>query len=441
MKILSILIVLIFLQNCSFDNKSGIWKNDNYTANKDKNYLEGFETLSSSNQSFNKIINIKNNFEFKLIEEIESFEWTDQFSNSTNNYNNYIYKKQNNLILKSKKFTKYQSDDFILFENNYLISNDKKGNLIIFSLNKDKVIQKFNFYKKKYKKFIKNLNLIIENNIIYVSDNFGYLYAYSIKESKILWAKDFKIPFRSNLKILNDKIILANQNNDLYFVNKRNGDLIKQIPTEENVIKNQFVNNLSLNKDFILFLNTYGSLYAIDNKTLKINWFLNLNRSLDLNPSNLFLGNQIINHENKIVVTSNKFLYVVDSLSGTINYRKNFSSFIKPTIISNYIFLITKNDLLVSINLSDGKIIYSYNINQKISEFLNIKKKSVEYKDLMIINSQIYIFLKNSYILKFDLKGKLLEIKKLPTRIKTYPIIIDGSILYLDRNNRLSVLN
>jgi len=441
MKILSILIVLIFFQNCSFDNKSGIWKNDNYTGNKDKNYLEGFETLSSSNQSFNKIIHIKNNFEFKLIEEIESFGWKDPFSNSTNNYKNYIYKKQNNLILKSKKFTKYQLDDFILFENNYLISNDKKGNLIIFSLNKDKVIQKFNFYKKKYKKFIKNLNLIIENNIIYVSDNFGYLYAYSIKESRILWAKDFKIPFRSNLKILNDKIILANQNNDLYFVNKRNGDLIKQIPTEENVIKNEFVNNLSLNKDFILFLNTYGSLYAIDNKTLKINWFLNLNRSLDLNPSNLFLGNQIINHENKIVVTSNKFLYIIDSLSGSINYRKNFSSFIKPTIISNYVFLITKNNLLVSINLNDGKIIYSYNINQKISEFLNIKKKSVEYKDLMIINSQIYIFLKNSYILTFDLKGKLLEIKKLPTKIKTYPIIIDGSILYMDRNNRLSVLN
>ena len=70
-----------------------------------------------------------------------------------------------------------------------------------------------------------------------------------------------------------------------------------------------------------------------------------------------------------------------------------------------------------------------------------LKKKRVEYKDLMIINSKIFIFLKNSYILKFDLNGELLETKKLPTRIKTYPIIIDGSILYLDKNNKLSVLN
>ena len=441
MKVLSIIIFSIFLQSCSFDNKSGIWKNENYTGKKDKNYLEGFETLSSLDQSFNEIISIKKNFKFNLIEEVENFEWKDQFSNSTNNYYNYKYKEQNNLILKSKKFTKHQLGNFILFENNHLIANDKKGNLIIFSLNTNKIIQKFNFYKKKYKSFKKNLNLITENNIIYVSDNFGYLYAFSIKKSKLLWAKNFKIPFRSNLKILNDKIILANQNNDLYFVNKKNGDLIKQIPTEENIIKNEFVNNISLNEDFILFLNTYGSLYSIDKKNLRINWFLNLNRSLDLNPSNLFLGNQIINNSNKIVVTSNKYLYVIDSLSGSINFRKNFSSFIKPTMTTDYIFLITKNNLLVSINSKNGKIIYSYDINQKISEFLNVKKKRVEYKDLMIINSKIFIFLKNSYILKFDLNGELLETKKLPTRIKTYPIIIDGSILYLDKNNKLSVLN
>ena len=41
---------------------------------------------------------------------------------------------------------------------------------------------------------------------------------------------------------------------------------------------------------------------------MKINWFINLNQSLDLNPSNLFYGNQIINKD-KIIVSSNNLLY------------------------------------------------------------------------------------------------------------------------------------
>ena len=34
-------------------------------------------------------------------------------------------------------------------------------------------------------------------------------------------------------------------------------------------------------------------------KSMKINWFLNLNQSLDFNPSNLFLGSQDNQDKNK----------------------------------------------------------------------------------------------------------------------------------------------
>ena len=38
-----------------------------------------------------------------------------------------------------------------------------------------------------------------------------------IKKIKLLWAKNYKIPFRSNLKIYKNKLIAANQNNNLFF--------------------------------------------------------------------------------------------------------------------------------------------------------------------------------------------------------------------------------
>ena len=127
---------------------------------------------------------------------------------------------------------------------------------------------------------------------------------------------------------------------------------------------------------------------------MKIIWFINLNQSLDLNPSNLFEGNQIINDQEKVIVTSNRSLYVIDIFTGKINL-KNFSSSIKPMMISDYLFVITKNDFLVCVNLRDGNIIYSYNLNQIIADYYNVKKKrKAEFKSLIMANNKILIFLK-----------------------------------------------
>ena len=179
-----------------------------------------------------------------------------------------------------------------------------------FLFNRSKrVVNKFNFYKKKFKNIPKKLNIIVQNNIIYISDNLGFLYAFDYFSNKLLWAKNYKIPFRSNLKLYENKLIAANQNNILYFFDKNSGEILKLIPTEETLVKNQFENNISISNNSSYFLNTYGSLYAIDNKSMQIIWFINLNQSNDLNPINLFSSNQIVNYNNKSIVTSNKFTY------------------------------------------------------------------------------------------------------------------------------------
>jgi hypothetical protein len=87
------------------------------------------------------------------------------------------------------------------------------------------------------------------------------------------------------------------------------------------------------------------------------------------------------------------------------------------------------------------KIIYSQNINEKIAKFLNTDKKLVEFKEMFIVNNNIYIFLKNSYLLKFNLNGDLVEINKLPSKINSKPIFINGSLLYLDFKKKLSIID
>ena len=441
MKFFYALIIIFFFSNCSFDNKTGIWNNENSVSKKEDSLFEEFETLSSFNKSFDQEIYLKKDFKFKLTNSINNSEWNDIFYDKTNNLKNLKYNQINKKIFKSRRLTKHQINNYILFKENHLITSDQKGNIIVFSINEDKIIFKFNFYKKKYKKIEKILNIIIENNVIYVSDNIGYLYAFDFNKNKILWAKNYKIPFRSNLKLSGNKLIASNQNNNLYFFDKNSGEILKLIPTEETSVKNLFINNLSLNKNSLFFLNTYGSLYSVDTATMRLNWFVNLNQSLDINPSNLFFGSQIINSKDNIVISSNDFTYIIDSNTGSILHKKNFFSQVKPIIYDEYIFLITKKNLLIAMNLISGEILYSHDINVQIAEFLNIKKKKVQIKNMMLINNNFFIFLKNSYFLIFNINGKLDIVNKLPSKILSEPIVIDGSILYLNNKNKLIVLD
>ena len=327
-----------------------------------------------------------------------------------------------------------------MYDRGNFIASDERGNLIIYSTERNKVIKKFNFYKKKFKKIEKILNIVLDEDIVYVSDNLGFIYAFDYIKEKILWAKDVKIPFRSNLKIKDNKLIAADQNNNIYLLNKKNGKTLKLIPTEDSKIKNSFKNSFSHNKDLIFFLNTYGSLYAIDDNNNQVRWVLNLNQSSDLNPSNLFNGNQIINNEDIIIVTSQDSTYVIDSLNGTIKKKFNMISQIKPLILNHYLFLVTSNNFLISINLKSGEIIYSYDLDKEIADFLKIKKKKALFKSIVIANDKILILLKNSYFLELEINGNIKNVFKLPKKIYSDFIFIDNSILYLDRKNKFIIL-
>lgn len=375
MKLLNLFLILFLFISCSFDNKSGIWNNNkNPEIDKDDQFNQ-FKNVSTNYEIFDKIIKSDLDISFKNLKKIRNDYWKDKYYSPSNNSANFDYNNINNLLFKSKKISKSSLNETILMEENNLVTSDIKGNLFIISTIENKRL-KFNFYKNRYKNIKKNLFKIIESNIIYVSDNIGFVYAFNYKKNKLIWAKNYNIPFRSNLKIINNKLICVNQNNELVILDKKNGDVLKLIPTEEIILKNEFLSNISLDNHNIYFLNTFGSLYAIDNKNLQIKWFINLNQSRD-SSNNLFDSTEIIYHSGKIIASSKKFTYVVNAINGSIIYKLNIAPFTKPIIINNYFFTITTNNLLVSFDLNSGKLIYSHDINQLISDYLNIKKKKL----------------------------------------------------------------
>ena len=95
MKLLNVFVVLVLLQSCSFDNKTGIWNNEKNLSKKENNIFKDFESLNTKNKIFDDIIPADSNFKFKITKAISNYEWKDVYYDQTNNFVNLsIYYKR-----------------------------------------------------------------------------------------------------------------------------------------------------------------------------------------------------------------------------------------------------------------------------------------------------------------------------------------------------------
>ena len=434
-----LILVVVLLPHCSFDTKTGIWENSNRVISKDESF-KNYKKLYVEEKLFDNIIEPQKDLIIDLGPIEKNLVWLNKDFSNSNNSNNFIFKNLNEIIFKSKKLSRDEINENILFDGDKVISTNNKGDIIVYSIKEKNIILKYNFYKKKLKNIDKKLDISIDDYILYVSDNSGYVYALDYNNKKLLWAKNYKVPFRSNLKIFDDKVLIADTNNVLYLINKYNGEQLRSIPTEENPLKSVFSNSLASNDQFLFFLNTYGSVYST-NYEGDIRWFLNVNRSVSLKTTNLFYSNPIIVYEDKIIISTDSNLYIMNAFNGSLVNKFAISSIVKPIISNQNLFLITDKKLLVCINLNTGTITYSLDIDSQIANFLNTKKKTVEIKTLFFVNNDLNLFLNNSYLVKFSSIGNITNISKLPSKMRTFPIFINDSILYLNNRNRLIILD
>ena len=213
MKRLTLIFITIMLVNCSFDNKTGIWKDasnipveksTSNTINK-QDVNSRYESIFVDKQIFNEERELARNFNFKIEKELQNTNWPQEFASNTNNFSNIQYSNNKVLVSKSPKLSRSLNDKSITIKNTILyddkiISYDHKGKVFVYSLESRKKILEYNFYKKTFKDYSKKIFLIVDKNIIYAADNLGYIYAVNIDTGFLIWAKNYGIPFRSNLK-------------------------------------------------------------------------------------------------------------------------------------------------------------------------------------------------------------------------------------------------
>jgi len=452
MKIVFIFLAILLTASCSFDNKTGIWNDATKISigNKEVKSIESstsnkrYEDIFTKDKLFNEEISLSRNININIDAPIKINIWHEQYGNKTNNISNALYSGNKILLSKSPRLSKIFFNKSIVFYKDNLITADHNGKIFIYSLSLKKKIFEYNFYKKKLKNFSKQIYLTVSKDVLYIADNIGYLYSINLNSETLVWAKNFGIPFRSNLKIAGDQIFLASQDNVIYSVDTKTGNNIWQFATSLTFLKSDFVNNFAIDEGGknILFLNTSGEFYSINYLTQKINWVINFKNSSLAGDVDLFLSQPLVINKNSIIISTENSILSYDLQSGVRNWSFSSSSILKPVLTTNYTYIFTKNNLLICIDNAVGEVVWSKNIYNN----LNLKKMERKIKifyDLKIANNEINIFSRNGYLLSFDYRdGALNYIKKISKNgIKSEIVFLKENMYLMNGRNKLLKFN
>ena len=428
-------IIFLFIINCSLDTKTGIWSQskDLISENKNNKKEKLFKKSEIYEKEFNKDLKIrlKENLEKKILEK--------NLSNNTGivKFNGELKKLSKYKFSKIDKFYEYQPELLITNKDN-LIFFDDKGTVLKFAKS-NKLIWKNNIYSKIEKKQKPILYFASNDKTLVVTDNLARYYAININSGKTIWSKRNVAPFNSQVKIFKDKFFAIDFENVLRCFSVNDGKEIWNFKTEKSFIKSQQKLSFIINDNKIVFINTLGDLTSVDIETGNLVWQTPTQSSaiyenyFSLKNSDLIFANNSIFFSNN----QNEF-FAVDENNGTIKWKQNLNSNLRPTFVDGLVFTVTLEGYLVAIDSRNGNIVRMTNV---LSIINNYKKKNIKPEGFIISNDKIFLSLNNGRLVVIEtLTGKPTDVVKIDSQKISRPYILNNE-MFIVRDNAIIKLN
>ena len=439
-------IILFLLVNCSFDTKTGIWSGEEVKKEK----VVEIKKEQDREKNIRKIYSIGDEYslektltkKIKLLKPEKNSSWQMPSLNQQNFLGNIYLSGIDDRFLKKKigknKFNLSKTTASPLIYKGNIFLSDNKGT--VFNINEfGKLNWKKNIYRKIYKKIYKNLTFSIYKNNIYVADNIGFIYAISLDSGKLVWIKNHGVPFKSKIKIFDNKIFLMNQDNKLFSFSVKDGSVIWNFNSLSSFIKSQNFLSLALSKQGdVIAITSLGDLLKINSTNGNIVWSLNTLGGLLPDVTDFFESSDIVIANENIIFSAQSALFSCDLNSGIVNWKIDVSSVAAPIIDGKNIFLVTENGYFVIINLDTGEIIFSTNILKVLKK----KKQSTKISGFIMGSGKIYSVTSNGYlIISSATSGTVENFINVRDPITSVPVINNGKLFIYTENSRILGFN
>ena len=430
-RLIILLIVFFFVNNCSFNENSRIWKDKNKEQLTKSNVKKVFEEKKSIVEEFNQNLNL----------DLSGININNKFISNQNDFGSQSYKGELNKI-GSYKFSKLEELNQInlkpLFIENDIVFFDKKGSIIRFDENQ-KILWKKNYYSKAEKKLHPKLDFILHEESILVSDSIAKYYSINANNGELNWSKNNTYPFNSEIKKYKNKFFVIDYKNTLRCYKIEDGSECWNLPTEESFTISNSKYSLVILNDMVVFSNSIGDITAADIESGLIVWQLPTQSTSILNETYNFKTSKLVSDGNAIFFSNNKNqFYSIDIKTGTTNWISDINSNVTPVVTLNLIFTVSNDGYLYAIEKNKGNII---RVTDLFKIYKQKKRKSIYPIGFVIGDKNLYLTNSDGKMIVVDLQNSsILKTDKVSSKLVSKPFIFNNN-LFLVRNGSIVQYN
>ena len=429
-RLIILIISLLFLNQCSLNENSRIWKDKENNIANQKNVKKVFseeKIITQFNQELkldltkiktnNKIVDNKNNYGFQ------------DYSGSISKIGNYKFSKLEDVNQLNFK---------PLFLDDGLIFFDKKGSIIRYD-DKQKVLWKKNYYSKFEKKLKPKLNFVLKGDNLLVTDSIAKYYSVNINSGELNWSKNNTYPFNSEIKENKNKIFVVDYKNTLRCYNINGGSEFWNLPTEGSFTISSSNFSLIVVSEMVIFTNSIGDVTAVDIETGLITWQLPTQSSSIINETYNFKVSKLVSDDKSIFFSNNKNeFYSVDVKTGITNWINKINSNLTPIISGNLLFTVSNDGYLHVVEKNKGNII---RITDLYINYKTKKRKNIRPIGFAIGDTKLYLTNTDGKMIVVDLNiGKVISEEKVAGNFTSRPFIFNQN-LFVIRNGSIIQYN
>jgi outer membrane protein assembly factor BamB len=426
-KILLFILISFFLVNCSLNKNSRLWNEKEKDLNENKNLTKIFVEEKKESSELNPLIKLdlsKNQQNNKTVDNLNNF-GSLKYNGSLNKIANFKFAKFNN-------FSQFDFEPLILKDG--LIFFDKKGNILRFNDNQ-KIVWKKNYYSKTEKKLNPKLLFSMKDKNLIVADNIAKIFLINSISGDLIWSKKSDYPFNSQIKIYKDRFFVVDYKNILRCFYLKDGSECWNVQTEDSFTISNSKYSLIIVNDLVIFNNSVGDITAVNILSGLIKWQLPTQKSSIINETYNFNYSRLVSDGNSIYFSNNKNqFFSVDLNTGTTNWINEVSSILTPVIIDNYIFTVSEDGYLFTIQKKQGNII---RINDLYKNYDLKKRKKLKPIGFLVGQNNLYLTNSDGSLIVVKLiSGNILKIEKVSRDLISKPYIYNGE-LFIVKNGSI----
>ncbi len=426
-KILLFILISFFLVNCSLNKNSRLWNEKEKDLNENKNLTKIFVEEKKESSELNPLIKLdlsKNQQNNKTVDNLNNF-GSLKYNGSLNKIANFKFAKFNN-------FSQFDFEPLILKDG--LIFFDKKGNILRFN-NNQKIVWKKNYYSKTEKKLNPKLLFSMKDKNLIVADNIAKIFLINSISGDLIWSKKSDYPFNSQIKIYKDKFFVVDYKNILRCFYLKDGSECWNVQTEDSFTISNSKYSLIIVNDLVIFNNSVGDITAVNILSGLIKWQLPTQKSSIINETYNFNYSRLVSDGNSIYFSNNKNqFFSIDLNTGTSNWINEVSSILTPVLIGNYIFTVSEDGYLFTIQKKQGNII---RINDLYKNYDLKKRKKLKPIGFLVGQNNLYLTNSDGSLIVVKLiSGNILKIEKVSRDLISKPYIYNGE-LFIVKNGSI----